>query len=491
MKKQGCLSGRIRFNLLFNLIIIVLVAIPFLNNKFTISLQLILSGWFVVFTILYLIHTYRLMKQHDLTSVSKKEYELNFKYIMTTFIYKEPYALISETLKNLSQLNHSKNIILIIGFEERSPNLKETQLLIQENFSTNFQELLLTVHPYNVEGEIPGKCSNCNYVQRFAVEHIRLIDPNNEENYYMTNFDIDTRFQNNYIEIFDKKIQSTKVDERHLIVYQPILFYNWGLDKCCIFVRITSLIRNVLMMGALIPFNINVMSIFGFSMKLMIDGNYTHPAYQMEDIICFIRWTLVSKQLIRIEPIYTATLSGPTSGKNYWDEVSEWARQLRRWTIGAAEVFHYFVIKSRKMKLSFKLVGWVSMYVLYYCIILKGQNILFLSSIIASQVMDDENEAIIFYLKLAPLAIQYICFALIFIINNRSLYMIKHIGGTEQIGIIRNLFHFILAPIIIFIYGCVAFYALMEVAIRGKEVCKHGASKKEVLQEKLNILSVQ
>ena len=35
------------------------------------------------------------------------------------------------------------------------------------------------------------------------------------------------------------------------------------------------------------------------------------------------------------------------------------------------------------------------MYVLYYCIILKGQNILFLSSIIASQVMDDENDGII------------------------------------------------------------------------------------------------
>ena len=59
--------------------------------------------------------------------------------------------------------------------------------------------------------------------------------------------------------------------------------------------------------------------------------------------------------------------------------------------------------------------------------------------------------------------------------------MIKDIGGKEEFGIIRNIIHFILAPVIIFIYGCVAFYALMEVAIRGKEVCKHGASKKEVL----------
>ena len=33
------------------------------------------------------------------------------------------------------------------------------------------------------------------------------------------------------------------------------------------------------------------------------------------------------------------------TGKNYCDEWYEWARQVRRWTIGAAEVFHYFAIK--------------------------------------------------------------------------------------------------------------------------------------------------
>ncbi|KAM3145252.1 hypothetical protein pb186bvf_002580 [Paramecium bursaria] len=475
MKQQGYLSGRIRFNLIFNLIIMVLLVIPFLSNKLTISLQLFLSVWFVIFTILYLISTNKLMNLHNKFSTEGKQYQLHFKFIMTTFIYKEPYDLVSETLKNLS-------------FEERSPNLKETQLLIQQRFSSNFQELLFTVHPFNVEGEIPGKCSNCNYVQRFAVEHIRQNDPYNEDNYYVTNFDIDTRFQQNYIEVFDKKILSAKASERHLIVYQPILFYNWGLDKSCIFVRITSLVRNMLMMGALIPFNINVMSIFGFSMKLMIDGNYTNPAYQMEDIICFIRWTLVSKQLIRIEPLYTATLSGPTSGKNYFEEISEWARQLRRWTIGTAEVFHYFVIKSRKMKFSFKLVGWVLIYVLYYCIIMKGQNILMLSSLIASNIIQQDDDEYIYYLKFIPLGIQYISFAIIFITNNRSLYMIKDIGGTEQIGIIRNLVHFILTPIIIFFYGLVSFYALMEVAIRGKQVCKHGASKKDDLQGKIVVI---
>ncbi|VDK68498.1 unnamed protein product [Gongylonema pulchrum] len=31
------------------------------------------------------------------------------------------------------------------------------------------------------------------------------------------------------------------------------------------------------------------------------------------------------------------------------DELYEWARQARRWTFGAAEVFHYFAIKSTSL----------------------------------------------------------------------------------------------------------------------------------------------
>ena len=43
------------------------------------------------------------------------------------------------------------------------------------------------------------------------------------------------------------------------------------------------------MMGALIPLNINTMSIYSFSGKLCKQGNYIHPGYQMEDIIALIR----------------------------------------------------------------------------------------------------------------------------------------------------------------------------------------------------------
>ena len=50
-----------------------------------------------------------------------------------------------------------------------------------------------------------------------------------------------------------------------------------------------ALMRAALMMGALIPLNINTMSIYSFSGKLCKQGNYIHPGYQMEDIIALIR----------------------------------------------------------------------------------------------------------------------------------------------------------------------------------------------------------
>ena len=164
----------------------------------------------------------------------------------------------------------------------------------------------------------------------------------------MTNFDTDTRFQADYIPILKTAIMKSK--NKYSTVWQPLLYYNWDLQYRSVFVRITSIVRNMLMLGGLVPFQINVMSVFSFSLRLCIDGGYTHPAYQMDDIICYIRWFALTKRRVSIQPLYSATLSGPTSGENLREEIAEWARQLRRWTIGSAEVFHYYCVKIGRIR---------------------------------------------------------------------------------------------------------------------------------------------
>ena len=111
-----------------------------------------------------------------------------------------------------------------------------------------------------------------------------------------------------------------------------------------------------------------------------------------------------------------------------------------------------------------------------------------LSNAIYLNTLHEELSTAYFVLELVPLGVQYLCLLIGFVANTYSVHLIEGIaGGPERIRLWRNAFHVILSPMILFLYGCVAFYGISEVAIRGKEVCKHGASKKEGLAGTTNL----
>ena len=53
-----------------------------------------------------------------------------------------------------------------------------------------------------------------------------------------------------------------------------------------------SAVANAYMLGFLIPFNINTMSIFSFSLDFCIKGEFFHAHYQMDDVIYTLTCTL-------------------------------------------------------------------------------------------------------------------------------------------------------------------------------------------------------
>ncbi|RCN29557.1 hypothetical protein ANCCAN_24684 [Ancylostoma caninum] len=71
------------------------------------------------------------------------------------------------------------------------------------------------------------------------------------------------------------------LNERQSTVWQSPLFYCINLHKSPFFVRVTGLLRAFFMMGYLIPWNINTMSIFSLTLPLLEAGEYTHPGYQV------------------------------------------------------------------------------------------------------------------------------------------------------------------------------------------------------------------
>ena len=83
------------------------------------------------------------------------------------------------------------------------------------------------------------------------------------------------------------EVTFTTTENPHCHMYQAPLLYNWKLDELCSVTRVTAILRSALMMGALIPFNINTMSIYSFSGKLLKEGDFIHPGKLYSDTSLF------------------------------------------------------------------------------------------------------------------------------------------------------------------------------------------------------------
>ena len=109
--------------------------------------------------------------------------------------------------------------------------------------SDKFTKLFVTVHPFGVEGDIPGKCSNSNYGIRSLFKHLKEENPHlDTSDYILTNFDVDTVFHKNFLDILNLSILENEKDLAK-IVFQPLLYYNWNLDKLSFFTRIIGVLR--------------------------------------------------------------------------------------------------------------------------------------------------------------------------------------------------------------------------------------------------------
>ena len=240
------------------------------------------------------------------------------------------------------------------------------------------------------------------------------------------------------------------------------------------------------MMGALIPFNINTMSVYSFSGKLCKSGNFIHPNYQMEDIIALIRWMGVIGKRLRIVMVPLPTLSGPTSGRVVEEEIWEWAIQARRWMIGAGEVFHYFMVKARRIPFLTSL-SWGLTFIIYYGILLCCSQLYGVTLSISYVWIWDEpdKEAGLFGInfRLCKLVVHTSLFLLY--LNCLSMFLLDWAcqkllvpRPDEKISIIRNIYHFLISPVVIMGYSFIEFCSIQELAIRGKEVCNHKPSNK-------------
>ncbi|CAF4154624.1 unnamed protein product [Rotaria sp. Silwood2] len=94
-------------------------------------------------------------------------------------------------------------------------------------------------------------------------------------------------------------------------------------------------------MGMLIPYNINPMSTFSFSLTLAIRSEYWHPQMFVDDVGFLITSMSATGERIRVRGLPVPVRSGPTSGETWSKDIKEWFIQVRRWGLAGPVVVAY------------------------------------------------------------------------------------------------------------------------------------------------------
>jgi hypothetical protein len=341
--------SRLRWNLLWLLVIWIFITAPiwlrfvlrsYLATFYTVlGVQLWLNlVWFLA--LIFSVHSL-IRLNTGMSTDHKATYPADTPliHLLILTIYKDDMSVVCRTIDSLAEQTEAKRIVLVMAWESRTPDREERTALIRQRYGEKFLEILFPVHPFGLEHEIASKAANANWGLREAVRFI-MEDKQKVrkvEHVMVTTCDADTLFHKRYFEALSADYLR-RLKERdpavHRTIWQAPLFYNWNLDQNSFPVRITGLLRSLMTMGLLIPYNVNPMSCFSFSLTLAVRGGYWHPQIFMDDVGYLLTMMIGTQKRIQIRLIPVPVRSGPTSGATWLADVKEWYIQVRRWGIG-------------------------------------------------------------------------------------------------------------------------------------------------------------
>lgn len=424
-------------------------------------------------------------RQNSVASVSMRKPCSERLHLVVVTLYREPLDLITLTIRSLADQPEASRMAVVLGIEEDAPRREVTIASVKNMFACSFRHFLVFVHPKGLVGEIPGKCSNLNYAARSAVAALESMSVDLRGATF-TSCDADNIFGRNYFSALEDRFASD-AQEYSSLIWQAVVLYNWSPSGSPFFTAITGALRSVWIAGILVPFSINGMSVFSMDLGFYRQGHYTSPAYQMEDILSVIRWSIIAGKRVRVKCLPAMLLSGPTSGRNLWDHFDQWRQQIRRWSIGAGEVFAYAFCHIRASSLPWpQIVPWASCFFVYYFIIQCVAPLAICLGLVRGFLPGSHFFDVllgVFSMPLRSVILLWLCSLVVVMVLLAKAVVLLDRGmeinvGLGQVSWLRRLLPL---PAVLLMHSLIVLEALISLAIHGKRICKHNPSNKDFL----------
>ena len=290
-----------------------------------------------------------------LNNLAKKDYahpvgDWHDLYHLVIFpAYKEPYEIIKPSLDALVNERYPKDrFIVVFAVEERAMEYaRDISEKIKQEYGDKFGKFLISMHPKDLVGDVPGKGSNIAYAGRKAKE---LIDGLKipHENIIVSAFDIDTVIHHGYFACLTHSFLTTKNPLRSS--YQPVPFYINNIWEAPSFARIFAFSSTFWhMMQQERSEKMTTFSSHSMSFKALIDVDFWQPNMVSEDSRifwqCFLRYDGDYKIRSLYFPVNMDANVAETTGQTAVNQY----RQVRRWGWGAENI-PYFLFGFWKNK---------------------------------------------------------------------------------------------------------------------------------------------
>ena len=155
--------------------------------------------------------------------------------------FKEERSIVETAVVSLLESKYdTKKIMVVLAMEERAgevPRIMAEQL--KEEYGDKFGDLIITIHPKDIPGELAGKGSNITYAAERA--KIEILDKKEikYEDVLVSAFDVDTIVGDQYLSCLTWHFLTT--EDRYNASYQPVPLYNNNIWEAPSFSRVAAM----------------------------------------------------------------------------------------------------------------------------------------------------------------------------------------------------------------------------------------------------------
>ncbi len=369
----------------------------------------------------------------------------------------EDLSVVRHTFEGLVASSYpTKDMVVILAGEERElDHFRALSDAITQEFSHHFHDLLITIHPDNIPGEVKAKGANLHWAGMRTKEYVDEQGWNYDD-CIVSAFDIDTVVHPEYFSYLTHAYLGHPNPTRSS--FQPLALYNNNIWESPSFTRVVANSTTFWLMAELArPKPLWTFSSHSMSLTALVDVGFWQSDIVTEDSRIFLQCFLKYDGDYEVTPMYVPVNMDTAYAGSLWLTVKNLYKQQRRWAWGIEHfpfmVWHFWKssLGRRKWHLVFNLSeGMYSWSTAPLLIMVLGYLPLWALG---------DNESATVVAQNAPIILQWLMrVAMIGIFGSAILNVLmlpSKIPGNKWFKVLVIMLQWILLPITLIIFGSI------------------------------------